>query len=405
MTIDSRPSLLVVQPSLQPPGGGNAVPSWLIQALRDDYRISLLALTPFDPEPVNRFFGTDLEVGDFEVHLCHRRLLRLLDALPVPLSLLKMSLLFRACRRLLAQRSYDVVCCTINEMDFNGVPGIQYVNFPSDYLPRPEVDMRWYHSGRLPLKLYRYVCKRIAGSNDDNIRRNLTLVNSSYVAGKMRSRYGIDPEILYPPVPGDFAPAAWEHKRNEFVAIGRISPEKDYLKLIDIVAEVRERGHDVELKIVGTEDDPGYYRKVVARARACAEFVRLRENLSRRELVDLVSQARFGIHGMVGEHFGIAVAELVRGGCVTFVPSLGGPVEIVGPHPALHYDSPADAVDKICRLLDAPEELERLHRAMMKRRSMFAIETFQLEVKKTFRDFLDRSGDQSWPPVESRVAS
>jgi hypothetical protein len=37
----------------------------------------------------------------------------------------------------------------------------------------------------------------------------------------------------------------------------------------------------------------------------------------------IVSRHRFGLHGMKGEHFGIAPAELICGGCITFVPDDG----------------------------------------------------------------------------------
>ena len=93
-----RKTVLIVQPSLQPPGGGNAVAAWVVQALRDECEISLMCMRPVECEAVNRFFGTSLTPDDFEVHLFDQRLLRVIDAVPVPLMLLKMCLLFRRCR-------------------------------------------------------------------------------------------------------------------------------------------------------------------------------------------------------------------------------------------------------------------------------------------------------------------
>ena len=77
-----------------------------------------------------------------------------------------------------------------------------------------------------------------------------------------------------------------------------------------------------------------------------ASWARAHLDLSREDLVTLMSRNRYGIHGMVGEHFGIAVAELVQAGCVTFVHDVGGPVEIVGPHSSLLYTSEPDGVEK-----------------------------------------------------------
>jgi hypothetical protein len=38
---------------------------------------------------------------------------------------------------------------------------------------------------------------------------------------------------------------------------------------------------------------------------------------------------------------------MIVAGCLPFVPAEGGPSEIVDHHPALIYDTPAEAVDKI----------------------------------------------------------
>jgi len=41
------------------------------------------------------------------------------------------------------------------------------------------------------------------------------------------------------------------------------------------------------------------------------------------------ASSRYGIHGAEGEGFGIAIAEMVKAGCVTFAPAVGGPAEIL----------------------------------------------------------------------------
>jgi glycosyltransferase involved in cell wall biosynthesis len=43
---------------------------------------------------------------------------------------------------------------------------------------------------------------------------------------------------------------------------------------------------------------------------------------------------RYGIHGMLDEHFGMAPAELAAAGCIVFVPNDGGQVEIVDDDPS-----------------------------------------------------------------------
>ena len=58
--------VLLVQPSLQPPGGGNGVAAWVLQALAPEHDVTVLSWRPVEVEPINRFFGTHLRRDDFE---------------------------------------------------------------------------------------------------------------------------------------------------------------------------------------------------------------------------------------------------------------------------------------------------------------------------------------------------
>ena len=58
--------VLLVQPSMQPPGGGNGVAAWVLQALAGEHRVTVLSWQPVDIDPVNRFFGTTLQPSAFD---------------------------------------------------------------------------------------------------------------------------------------------------------------------------------------------------------------------------------------------------------------------------------------------------------------------------------------------------
>ena len=85
--------------------------------------------------------------------------------------------------------------------------------------------------------------------------------------------------------------------------------------------------------------------------------------ISRDQLLSLMNQYKYGINGALDEHFGISVAEMVKAGCIVFVPNGGGQTEIVGT-PELIYNGVEDAVAKITSVLrdDSAQEmvLERL---------------------------------------------
>jgi glycosyltransferase involved in cell wall biosynthesis len=160
--------------------------------------------------------------------------------------------------------------------------------------------------------------------------------------------------------------------------------------LIGIIEAVRSRGHDVSLEIIGDEDyvaGQEYITELNNRIAQAGDWVRLHQSVSRAELEQLVSACRFGIHGMLEEHFGIAPAELMRAGCLVFVPNSGGQVEIVGEHPELRYDTDADAVEKICAVL-ADRDLESgLRQKLGSRADAFSENSFMTNIRKAVMGF------------------
>src|SRR5688572_21900662 len=143
--------VLLVQPSMQPPGGGHGVAAWVLQALVPEHRVTVLSWQRVDIDPINRFFGTHLKPGDFDTLVVpwHWRVIP--DHLPVPAALVRLSLLMRYTRRV--SSGFDVVFGVFNETDY-GRKGIQYIHYPTYLRPRPAVDLRWYHAAQWPLRLY-----------------------------------------------------------------------------------------------------------------------------------------------------------------------------------------------------------------------------------------------------------
>ena len=355
--------VLLVQLSLQPPGGANGVAAWIVEALKRDYSLSLLTWTPVEVAAINRFCGTSLRSSEFAVHQIHPLLRWLIDHVPVPLDFLKTSLLLRYCKKM--KGKYDVVITANNEADF-GCKGIQYIHFPRACRPPPELDLNlWLRYFLLPglIRVYRRLCMRLSGFSLERMKENLTLVASDWVGNTVQQCYGISTTTLYPPIAEEFPDVSWEDRENGFVCIGRITPEKELDKIIDILTRVRSQGWDIHLHIIGSPDHPAYYNRIRKRARQNSSWIFLDINLSRQELLRMVSMHRYGIHGMTEEHFGMAVAELVRGGCLVFVPNGGGQVEIVAGNERLLYrtaDEAAACIEGVVRDRDLQSHLREV---------------------------------------------
>jgi len=374
--------ILVMQASLEPPGGGNGLTAWMLQALKDENAVSLLTWKRPRLDRVNRFFGTSLQARDFEVLSATPP--SYLRAAPLPLGLMRDFALMRECRAIAGE--FDVVLTGMNESDL-GRPGIQYVHYPRFDPERPEVDLRWYNRLRPLQRFYHTLALRLTGFSFERMKRNLTLANSNWTAARLRRLHGIEPRTVYPPVAGEFPEVAWDKREDSFVCIGRLSPEKRVERVISILGRVRQGVPHLVLNVIGGNDDDAYTRKVRALARQCADWVRLHEDISRQDLVQIVAHSRYGIHGMRDEHFGMSVAELVRGGCITFVPDGGGQMEIVDAEPALVYRNNEEAVEKIAAVLEDPAAYEPLRRRLAERAGRFSAERFAEEVRAAVREF------------------
>src|SRR5262249_18388475 len=151
--------LLFMQPSLQPPGGGNGVAAWMLEALKREYEVTVLTWVPVDLQAINTFYGTALRASEFRFLRVATAPRLLLGAVPLPLALLRNSLLMRRCKRIATD--YDVFVTANNEADF-GRPGIQYVHFPWAYRPRPPEDLRWYHGSAGTVRAYYNFCVRLS---------------------------------------------------------------------------------------------------------------------------------------------------------------------------------------------------------------------------------------------------
>jgi glycosyltransferase involved in cell wall biosynthesis len=378
--------ILFLQPSMQPPGGGNGVAAWMLQALKDVHDVTLFTWAALDLAEVNRFWGTSLRAGEFRTLRVPARIRRMIDSVPLmSLSLLRTCIMLRLAKRMRAD--YDLPVTANNEADF-WTPGVQYVHYPWNSFPRPDADIRWFHLAPL-LGIYYRLCTSISGFSAAGVARNLTLVNSDWTGRLCQRRYGLAGRTVYPPVTADFPAVPWEARAPGFVCIGRIAREKRIENLIDIVAGVRAQVPGVTLHIVGTRDHREYSRDIAARARA-AGFT-LHENLSRAALVDLVAHQRYGLHGMLEEHFGMAPAEMVLAGCIVWVPNGGGQVEVVGDD-RLVYANVDDAIARIVRVLRDPAEQDALRAHLATRRARFTTERFMREIRAAVDDVAARSG-------------
>jgi glycosyltransferase involved in cell wall biosynthesis len=369
-------------------GGAEYVAAWAVQAVKDLARVTVLTYDQIDPAELNRRFGTNLQHGDFEVVRCRFPFAG--KAGNLKLTILKLHWFMRRCKRW-PERNVLFFSAS-SEMDF-GSPGVQYIDFPqlvesatrSLGLFPPG---RWYHRPSLMRGVYLWLGCLFSRFSLEGVKTNCALTVSNWTGEVVRKVYGVETRTVYPPVTLEFPEVPFAEREPGFVCLGRIVPAKRILELISIMRSVRERGFDVHLHIIGPVGDSDYVRRVRAAQGEHSTWVFLEGSLERARMTEMITRHRFGIHGMLQEHFGIAVAEMAKAGCIVFLPCGGGQPEIVDHDSRVVYVNDDEAVDKIVAVLEDEQIQANLSEKMSACGSRFSSARFVSEIQDAVKPLL-----------------
>jgi glycosyltransferase involved in cell wall biosynthesis len=333
----------MVQRSLSPPGGGNAVAAWMVHALAAQHEVSTITAGDWSVAETNAFYGTSIPER-ITKHVVPAPW-RWLSGLPEDrLTRLRMCSVLRYARPLAA--GHDLLITADNFAAF-AKRGIQYVHFPAGLQPRPA---RW----PALVNAYFAFCDSLVGTRWTDAAANLTLANSRWTASGLERLGDVsNPTVLYPPVldPGEGLP--WSDREDTFLCIGRFHGSKRIETAIAIVSKVRATTMpQARLIVVGSAVDREYTTRMHRLAAGHGGWIEFREDLPRVELDRLMGRSRYGIQAMENEHFGMATAEMTRAGCLVFGHQSGGTPEVLNEEAELLWRSEVEAVDKIVRLQD-----------------------------------------------------
>jgi len=383
-----RPRLAVIHPQLAY-GGSETGALWSVEALKHDFDLTLITGGKVDLERLNAFYATNLRPGEFTIH-----------EVRMPLGLhcstkfaaLRGALFTRECRRLAPH--FNVITTHYNPCDL-GVPIIQ---FTADFSFAPRLqrvlfpsivsDRRWWYGDTLLRRAYLGLCNRLAPRRAENWRNNITVANSRWTAAVLEKEFGIVAQrVQFPPVPGRFPVVPWEQREDGFVCIGRVVPEKRMDAVIKMLEQVRRRGPNVHLHILGALGDSSFGRKIRQLAVLHHEWVFLEGRTIGERKREMIARHRYGINACNHEAFGIAAAEMVKGGCITLVTDGGGQTEIVD-HPALRFTDENDAVTKIETVLGSAALQQDLRRHLAVRACELSSEKFMETVRQLVLEFV-----------------
>jgi len=380
----NKKSIAIFYPYFDKKGGigGEAITVWVIDALKKEYNINLFTCRKVRAVNFNNAYGTTISDGDFKI--VNPLPVFLLNAIIPKLGMLKYHCIIRYFK--MSYKKFDILMGLYKEIDF-GERGIQYIHFPELKYKKNELNFfsRLYHKNYFINRIYKSLCYFISGFNEERAKKNITMTNSYWTKNMVKKIMGLDSIVVYPPVLDDFKSIPWRKKDNDFICIGRISPEKRIKIVIEILKLVRDNGFDISLHIIGPVYSYFYYRKIKA-LQARNQWIIFEGIVSRKKFTDIISQHRYGIHGKKDEHFGIVIAEMIKAGCIVFVPNDGGQIEIVN-NEELIYSNVTEAAQKIIKILKDKEKQEEVLQNLKISAKRFSTAIFKKSIQEVIRNF------------------
>ncbi|GAX36982.1 glycosyltransferase [Nodularia sp. NIES-3585] len=355
-------------------GGAEAVGLWIIQALKNKYELTLFTLGEIHIEKLNSMYGTSISNEDIKIKTILPKFVDILCYLMMVKNNNVKMLFFHLLIRIFKQNSheYDLVISAYNAMDM-GQKGIQYIHWIKVLEGKP------FH-------------RKISTFSHEQLLNNISIANSYCVADNVNKHYGINANVVYPPVVIDTPDIPWIDKEYAFICSGRIVEPKQPHKVIKILKLVRERGFDIKLHITG--GGGGFYEwkytnLVKKMVRENSSWITLHENLPYEEYIKVLANCKYGIH-FKKEPFGISIAEMVKAGAIPFVRNEGGQVEIVGENnEELFFNTEEEAVEKIIAVLSSSAKQNKLLQSLTTQRNLFSTQRFMSEINDIVTSFFD----------------
>jgi glycosyltransferase involved in cell wall biosynthesis len=356
---DSMPPQTVnfVFGNLNPCGGGERLTLATMLAMLK-MGINSFDLTTFDKprtSRLNRIFGNELSCVMRKINNIH--VISLLDY--IEKSYMKVNR---------DKREYDITINTQGDKvpyfhrSFSKNNSIVYCHFPTaknyiemesvSYLQRDlriemtpsnlpdgrhNVGKRFNHSIRRLGDRERSIFKLLKRAYSCLMRKSTVITNSQFSRKAIMDTFKINGvHVLSPPVDVEtFSKYALQLgiRRDTILVISRIDPDKQIENALNLAQILKKKTIGKGLKIVGTliPQNRGYFDKLhkITRDLDLKDYVTFETNVSLEKLLLYMSKAKVYFHPMIGEHFGISVAEAMAAGLAPVVPSTGGPTEFV----------------------------------------------------------------------------
>ncbi len=160
-------------------------------------------------------------------------------------------------------------------------------------------------------------------------------------------------------------------KRQYLLAVGNLQPRKNLVRLVEAFGVLRERGHDVDLVIVG----PRHYRAedIVQAAAPVADRVHFTGYVTDRQLAACYRKSTVYVFPSLYEGFGLPALEAMAHGVPIACSDAGALPEVCGDAAVLFDPTSVESiVEAVDRVLGDAQLREKLTRAGAARLGQFS---------------------------------
>lgn len=353
-------------------GGTEVATMHLVEALKDDFEIYLITRGGWSFKELNEI--SDTNILETDIKLLYMPIKGLFANTTG--GAIWYAFFLRYCRFI--GRKYDLRISVARTIGWK----LPAVHFLSDVTWNYQLNKRFGENSMHKHWVKRAIFvfgKKLAGKSSYHLHsKDIFVANSQWTAQISKPYTTTSPIVIYPAVIASFKDVDWADRKNEFVCMGRISPEKKIEDSIKIIEQVRASGYNIGLTIFGAFDNSNYSQFIIKLVQD-RPWVRTSGPIYGNIKSVTIPTFKYGINACTREAFGISTAELIKAQIIVFVPSEGAQSEIVEEN-NLIFDNIQDAVNKIIKVLNSEEEQQIIRTHLLKQKQKFSKKDFKKNV-------------------------
>lgn len=376
---------MLVHPQFEKIGGAEKVALKIIEILISEFNanITILSTTDFDLELIQLQSGIGFNSDNIT-----SQVLSVPSFMKNKFSNTRIALLHRKAKQLAPSFSYSV--STYNELDF-GQNAFQYVHHPMlaphNVLSSFKLATKHQFPKSLSSSIYRKFNDTLSKRVPENIEKNVTVTNSKFIQNIYSQIYGKTSRVIYPSIIGsDFKADSTNNKSKQILNISRFSSHKNVSALLNVFDQINESDPGFTFAIAGQVENQSYFDGIKNEVLSRNYPIKLFPDCDRNTIVKLYSESAYYINPKEYEHFGIAVLEAAKFGCIPLVHASGGSTELV-PDTDLHFHYFDEIAQKISLIESTVSLKEKLKKNLADHISKFSEEQFEKEITDSLRSY------------------